>query len=268
MPELPEVQTVLDGFAGATLNKQISALECYYPGTVIIDPDLPCNPFPASIVSCNRRGKYMIIALSVDTSFIIHLRMTGKLVFALTNAEPLPHERARICLTSGEVLHFIDIRTFGKIIHCHSRNVASFMPLLGLEPLDKEFTATSLQKLLEGKKAPIKTVLLDQRVVAGLGNIYVCEILYRAGIVPTMKAGELKPKAVSKIVQRTIEVLSEAIAVGGTSISDFRRIDDKTGEFQHFLKVYQKDTCPMGHKVLRIVQAGRATFFCPICQKA
>lgn len=267
MPELPEVQTVLDGFAEVIKGKQILDLECYYPGTVILDPELPEKPFPARMTSVLRRGKYMIINLEGNSSFIIHLRMTGKLVFAGQAQEVLKHERARIILNNGEVVHFIDIRTFGKIIHCKTANVSAYLPNLGLEPLSDEFTTVTLAKLVKSKKSPIKTVLLDQSIIAGLGNIYVCEALYRSAISPLIPAGKLKPNEIELIVQHTRNVLNEALAVGGTSISDFRRIDDKTGEFQNFLQVYQKQICPLGHKVERIVQGGRSSFFCPICQK-
>jgi formamidopyrimidine-DNA glycosylase len=266
MPELPEVQTVLDGLTKAIKGKQISSLECFYPGTVILDPKLGGDPFPATAVEFMRRGKYMLIHLDSGASLIIHLRMTGKLVAAKQAAGPQKHERARINLACGELLHFIDIRTFGKIILCKTDNIPLFMPQLGLEPLDKTFTPAALAAKLKGKIAPIKSALLNQRIIAGLGNIYVCEILYRTGINPTIPAGDLTNPALKRIVQETVQVLSEAIAMGGTSISDFRRIDDKTGEFQHFLRVYQKQTCPLGHPIERIVQAGRSTFYCPICQ--
>lgn len=267
MPELPEVQTVLEGFVKAISGKTIESLDCYYPGTVILDPALGNDPFPAKLQSAVRRGKYMIFNLDTGSSLIIHLRMTGKLVFSAQTVEPLKHERARISLAEGELVHFIDIRTFGKIILCPREHVESFLPHLGLEPLEKEFTAASLTKLIKHKKAPIKTVLLDQSIVAGLGNIYVCEILYRAGINPAIPAGNLNQKAIKQIVMHTVQVLSEAIAVGGTSVSDYRRIDDKSGEFQNFLQVYQKSSCPLGHKVERIVQGGRSSFYCPVCQK-
>ncbi len=266
MPELPEVQTVLNGLATVLQDKQISSLECFYPGTVILDSELGGDAFPAKAIKFIRRGKYMLIHLDSGASFIIHLRMTGKLVYAAQATEPHKHERARINLVCGELLHFIDIRTFGKIILCKTSNTPRFMPELGLEPLETAFSTEALAGKLKGKTAPIKTVLLDQRIVAGLGNIYVCEILYRAGINPVIPAGKLSTTAIRKIVKETVQVLSEAIAGGGTSISDFRRIDDKTGEFQHFLRVYQKQICPRGHPVLRIVQAGRSTFYCPVCQ--
>ena len=345
MPELPEVQTVLSGLEKALQGKTILSLECFYQGTVITDPSLDFDPFPARPVSFIRRGKYMLIHLDSGTSLIIHLRMTGKLVIDSPNsgrelpqptsflrkqephqplgdsclrrnegnntpAEGLPteglpnsdlaeaaklpdiaksrsldkqkdcqsalvstdsvslkHERARFILNQGCLLHFIDIRTFGKIVLCRTENVPNYLPELGLEPLSKDFTPKILGEKLKGKKAPVKTTLLDQGIVTGLGNIYVCELLFRAGISPLLPANELKPKQIKQIVSETVEVLREAIAMGGTSISDFRRIDDKTGEFQNFLQVYQKQQCPKGHEVKRIVQAGRATFYCPVCQK-
>ena len=250
MPELPEVQTVLNGFAEAIQGKSINALECYYPGTVVLDPQIGADVWPAQMIGYQRRGKYMLVHLSGGHSLIIHLRMTGKLVFAASSDEALLHERARFYLAGNEVVHFIDPRTFGKIVLCRTDNLDKYMPRLGLEPL----------------KAPIKTVLLDQRVIAGLGNIYVCEILYHAGIMPDVPAGKLLLPGIKLIVKHTISVLNQAIMMGGTSVSDFRRIDDKSGEFQNFLAVYQKERCPKGHEVMRVKMAGRGSFYCPVCQ--
>ncbi len=266
MPELPEVQTVLNGFAEAIQGKSINALECYYPGTVVLDPQIGADVWPAQMIGYQRRGKYMLVHLSGGHSLIIHLRMTGKLVFAASSDEALLHERARFYLAGNEVVHFIDPRTFGKIVLCRTDNLDKYMPRLGLEPLEKEFNAKSLQAALANKKAPIKTVLLDQRVIAGLGNIYVCEILYHAGIMPDVPAGKLLLPGIKLIVKHTISVLNQAIMMGGTSVSDFRRIDDKSGEFQNFLAVYQKERCPKGHEVMRVKMAGRGSFYCPVCQ--
>jgi formamidopyrimidine-DNA glycosylase len=142
-----------------------------------------------------------------------------------------------------------------------------YLPPLGPEPLDRSFTYHCLQKAFKKKSAPVKNVLLDQSVVAGLGNIYVCEILYRAKINPETSVNTLKDPQLKQIVKHTKEVLTEAIAQNGTSVSDFRQVDDKTGQFQNFLQVYQKDSCPQGHEIKRIKQAGRSTFYCPVCQK-
>ncbi|HOH47198.1 MAG TPA: bifunctional DNA-formamidopyrimidine glycosylase/DNA-(apurinic or apyrimidinic site) lyase [Candidatus Cloacimonadota bacterium] len=267
MPELPEVQTVLDGLSQAIRGRRILDIECYYPGTLRLAGNLPDPLYPRQAESFRRRGKYMIIGLSGGLSLIIHLRMTGKLVYDPTPGEVLAHERARIKLERDEAVHFIDIRTFGKLQLCRTDELGQYLPNLGVEPLEPGFTAEYLRDALSGKKAPIKNALLDQRIVAGLGNIYVCEALFRAGISPLRGSGSLKLKELKAIVKESRLVLAEALAVGGTSISDYRRIDDKTGEFQHFLQVYQKQECPKGHPLENIKQAGRGTWWCPLCQK-
>ncbi|MDZ4183070.1 MAG: bifunctional DNA-formamidopyrimidine glycosylase/DNA-(apurinic or apyrimidinic site) lyase [Candidatus Cloacimonadaceae bacterium] len=267
MPELPEVQTVLDGLVKTLREKEIKALDCHYQGTVIHDPEIIKPAFPARTTAFARRGKYMILTLDSGNSLIIHLRMTGKLVHTTTKCPPDKHERACFVLTWKEAVHFIDPRTFGKIVVCNTKNVANYLPKLGAEPLDVEFDHLYLKHMLSGRKAPIKNIMLDQRIIAGLGNIYVSEILYRSGVRPDRPAGKITDKELKAIVKDTKAVLREAIAKNGTSISDFRRIDDKSGEFQNFLKVYQKQQCPLGHDIEVIRLAGRGSFFCPICQK-
>ncbi len=267
MPELPEVQSIINDLEKVLKGKIMQSVDCYYPGTVIADEPLKANPFPARVWDIKRRGKYIIITLEKDNALIIHLRMTGKLIYDNFCREPLKYERARIILEEGKVLHFMDIRTFGKIVICEQKNIHNYLPPLGLEPFSDNFTANALKEKLKGKKAPVKIVLMDQRIIAGLGNIYVCEILYRAGINPTKPAHKIKQKKIVEIIQRTREVLTEAINKGGTSISDYRRIDDKPGSFQNFLQVYKKQLCPLGHNILRLKQGGRSTFYCPICQK-
>ncbi len=266
MPELPEVQTVLDGLARELEGARITGLECMYPGTVIRDPELRGKPFPATVESFERRGKYMLLRLSGGHTLIIHLRMTGKLVSSAAPGSAC-HERACILLDQGRKLHFIDIRTFGKITLCLSANVDRFMPRLGLEPLEPEFSATRLKELFARRKTPIKNALMDQSLIAGLGNIYANEILYRSGIRPEKPASALTLAQLRRLAEQTRAVLKEAIAMNGTSISDFRRVDDKTGEFQNFLQIYRKERCPRGHEVKRIRQGGRGSFYCPLCQK-
>lgn len=267
MPELPEVQTVLDGFTTALKGRRVTSLTGLYPGTLIIDPDIPNEVFPARITCAERRGKYMLFCLDSGYRMIIHLRMTGKLVYNPTPGEYGKHERARFELEDGTAVHFIDPRTFGKITLCATENMAKFIPELGAEPLSKEFTPEYCRSRFTGKKQPIKTALLDQRIVAGLGNIYVCELLYRCGIDPRRPAKDLSDKELKSVVRHTVEVLNEAIANNGTSISDFRSIDDKTGGFQDFLRVYQKKHCPKGHDIANVRLGGRSSFYCPVCQK-
>ncbi len=283
MPELPEVQTVLNGLSETLKGRSLSALICHYEGTVIIDPEITCSPFPARFIGFRRRGKYILLDLENDTTLIVHLRMTGKLIFvgrgkerncgdeaseerSFDPASELKHIRASITLDEHDLVLFNDPRTFGKIWLCRSGSVDKYLPQLGSEPLDDEFDAAYLGGKAKSSKTPVKNFLLDQKVVAGLGNIYVSEILYRAMIRPERPASTLSSTEICRIVKETKQVLGEAIALNGTSISDFRRIDDKTGEFQNYLRVYQKSHCPRGHPVTRIRQAGRSSFYCPRCQ--
>jgi len=157
MPELPEVQTVLDGVTEYLKDKEIRGLDCFYPGTVVKDPELAKNPFPARLNSHERRGKYMILHLSGESSLIIHLRMTGKLVQGEAMPGKSPHERACFLLSGGKKLHFIDIRTFGKIVLCKTANLGKFMPDLGIEPLSAGFTGEIWPGSLPAAKPRSKT---------------------------------------------------------------------------------------------------------------
>ncbi|MCB5234527.1 MAG: bifunctional DNA-formamidopyrimidine glycosylase/DNA-(apurinic or apyrimidinic site) lyase [Candidatus Cloacimonetes bacterium] len=267
MPELPEVQSVLDGVLPILQKRRVLGLQSYYPGTLILDPDLGEKVFPLFLKKTWRRGKYMIFDFEEGYSFIVHLRMTGKLVY-----EPCPvgihkHERARFELENGEAIRFIDPRTFGKIWLFKSESLERYLPNLGVEPLGDGFDEAYLANALKGRKAPVKNLLLDQRLIAGLGNIYVCELLYRSGVRPDRSGESVKSSEIKRMVKDTKEVLREAIIAGGTSISDYRNVDDKSGEFQRFLRVYQKKACPKGHDIENIRLGGRSSFFCPKCQK-
>ncbi len=269
MPELPEVHTVLRGLQEHLQESVIVNLECNYPGTVIYDPDISNDALPAQIRGYERQGKYIIIHLKNEHSIIVHLRMTGKLVIESepSISETYKHQRACFLLAESQRVLFIDPRTFGKITLCKTANLSKFVATLGPEPLTNRFTGTYLLEKLKNKKAPIKNVLLDQSIVAGLGNIYVCEILYRAGIRPATESNSISQAKLNSIVKHTKAVLSEAISHNGTSISDYRRVDDKSGEFQAFLRVYQKKTCPLEHEIHNLKLSGRSSFYCPVCQK-
>jgi formamidopyrimidine-DNA glycosylase len=267
MPELPEVETVLRGLRRTIHGQPICQIESLYKGTVIYDKDIVQPLFPSLVSQFERRGKYIILHLESGNALIIHLRMTGKLIYTEEEEHEAQHVRALLSFVSCARLLFNDIRTFGKIIVAPETKILDYLPNLGPEPLDRSFTYKCLQKAFKKKSAPVKNVLLDQSVVAGLGNIYVCEILYRAKINPEISAYQLTNTQLKDIVKHTKEVLTEAIAQNGTSVSDFRQVDDKTGQFQNFLQVYQKETCPQGHEIKRIKQAGRSTFYCLVCQK-
>lgn len=267
MPELPEVQTILNELENKLSDRTIQDLHCFHPRTLYRDTELSSNFFPAKITDFERRGKFILIHLDNEITIIIHLGMTGKLV--LDRARQVKHNYERACfyLSGKERIHFIDIRTFGKIVLCLSKNTAKFLPELGVDPLSDDFNISYMQKTLKNHKTSIKNMLMDQKIIAGLGNIYANEILYRAKINPETPASSLTPTKISRLIKTTKSILKEALDKNGTSISDYRRIDDKKGEFQNFLQIYQKTYCPQGHPVKKLKQGGRSTYYCPICQK-
>lgn len=264
MPELPEVQTVINGLNQKVLSKKIKEIIELRPGTVIWQ-----NPVTnlGNINSVSRRGKYILMQTSKDYKLVIHLRMTGKLIFETDLAKTSDHARAELVFSDDTKLIFNDVRTFGKIQILKINEEIEAFQKLGLEPLSDEFDARYLKNKLKNRKAPIKNILLDQRVIAGLGNIYVAEILFRSKIDPRVPGNRLNKKQLESIVSETKTVLQEAIKHSGTTISDYRSVEDKTGEFQNFLKVYRKEYCECGHQIKKIKQAGRSTYYCPVCQK-
>jgi len=266
MPELPEVQTILTGLNKKILNKEIISVFELRKGTIQNFIKDPICDF-GSIISISRRGKFIIFETSNDYKFLIHLRMTGKLIFEKSLYKKSAHERASFIFADKTKLIFDDVRAFGKIQVYHKKDKIESLEKLGLEPLSNEFNAEYLKQKFKNRKSSIKILLLNQSIIAGLGNIYVCEILFRAKISPQKKGNKLSLKKLDMIVKKTKEVLTQAIKYNGTTISDYRSVEDKTGEFQNFLNVYQKKKCPQGHQIKRIKQTGRSTYFCPVCQK-
>ncbi|HPR18067.1 MAG TPA: bifunctional DNA-formamidopyrimidine glycosylase/DNA-(apurinic or apyrimidinic site) lyase [Candidatus Cloacimonadota bacterium] len=264
MPELPEVQTIVTGLQNKILPKEIREIIELRSGTII--PKIPITKL-GRIDSISRRGKYIIIHTSEKYNLVIHLRMTGKLILESALGRTSAHARAEIIFTDDTKLIFDDVRTFGKIQIMRDTEEVEVFCRLGAEPLSGDFHEKYLAEKLHGRKAPIKNVLLDQSVIAGLGNIYVSEILFRCKIDPRMAAEDISTPQIGLLVEHTKKVLQEAIAHNGTTISDYRSVEDKTGEFQNFLKVYGKKTCECGHEISRIKQAGRSTYLCEKCQK-
>ncbi len=265
MPELPEVQTIINGLNKIVISKTISSIIEKRQGTFIFDDDLKICEF-GKIESAERRGKYIIIKTSKNLKLIVHLRMTGKLIFEKDLNNTTSHSRAEILFSDKTKLIFDDVRTFGKIQIVKGNEKIEALHKLGVEPLSEEFDTEYLKNKLRNRKAPIKNILLDQRVIAGLGNIYVAEILFHSKIDPKVSGNKLKTKQLESIVSETKIVLQEAIKHNGTTISDYRSVEDKTGEFQNFLKVYGKKTCACGAEIQKTKQAGRSTYFCPKCQ--
>jgi formamidopyrimidine-DNA glycosylase len=293
MPELPEVETVRRGLApwleGATIQSvTLNRKDLRFPFPDGLKGALEGQ----EVVHVGRRAKYLLIELSSGKTLLSHLGMTGSWRFAEHGIDKPPryyepgtepkHDHMVWALDHPRhgVSHLIyaDPRRFGFIDLYDDIAQSPYLQGLGPEPLGNEFSAQQMATAFAGKKAPIKAALLDQRVVAGLGNIYVAEALHRAHILPTVEARTLvtktgKPKkALEDLAFAVREVLTAAIEVGGSTIRDFRSVEG-AGYFQHNFAVYDRegDPCPTPlctGVVKRIVQSGRSTFYCPVCQKA
>ena len=266
MPELPEVQTIINGLRQTVMSKTISSIMEKRQGTLIFGEDINICEF-GKIESIERRGKYIIIKTSKDLKLVIHLRMTGKLIYEEDINNSSAYSRAEIIFSDKAKLIFDDVRTFGKIQILMINEKIKSIEKLGVEPLSNKFDVKYLENKLKKRKAPIKNSLLDQTVIAGLGNIYVAEILFRAKVHPVIPANRIGTVKLKNIVSETKSVLMEAIKYNGTTISDYRSVENKTGEFQNFLKVYGKKTCECGAEIMKIKQAGRSTYFCEKCQR-
>lgn len=270
MPELPEVETVRRGLALKMSGHRIVRAE-------LRRPDLR-RPFPpalaarldgARIGALGRRGKYILIELDLDGLLLLHLGMSGRVTAGSAALPPALHDHVVLTLDDGTVIRFNDARRFGLIDYLKRGEEARHPLLAGLgpEPLEPGFDGTYLVTALAGKQTPLKSALLDQRTVAGLGNIYVCEALFRAGLSPRRLAASIGRVRADRLVAGIRSVLSEAIAAGGSSLRDYVQADGELGYFQHRWAVYghEGEPCPgcdCGGGVRRIVQSGRSTFYC------
>ena len=267
MPELPEVETVRRGLEALCAGAVIARVERYRA-------DLR-RPMPATLETClvnqpilavERRAKYLLLRTPGGT-ILSHLGMTGTWrVDALTR----PHDHAAIHLRDGRRLVYRDPRRFGVLDYLAPGAEAPDLVDLGPEPLGPDFNAEAFAQTLAGRRQAIKVVLLDQTVVAGVGNIYAQEACFRAGIRPQAPAGRLRRPALERLVTQVRAVLGEAIAAGGSSISDFRQAGGDQGYFQHHFAVYDRagQPCPTCATVLKgAVLGGRSTVWCPACQR-
>jgi formamidopyrimidine-DNA glycosylase len=290
MPELPEVETVRMGLGPALEGHRITHVETRRGDLRV--------PFPKQFVkrltgrevtALRRRAKYLLADLDSGETLVIHLGMSGRMsVYAEGRARKLgryvydtapaevghgKHDHVVIETDAPARIVYTDHRRFGLMTLIATNGVGQH-PLfrdLGIEPLSKGFDPAYLEDALAGKKTPIKSALLDQRVVAGLGNIYVCEALFYARLSPKRLAKNVSPKSMPALVTAIKAVLREAIEAGGSSLRDHKRVDGELGDFQHRFAVYDREGKPCssgcGGTVKRIVQAGRSTFYCPGCQK-
>jgi len=292
VPELPEVETVRRGLAPAMEHAAFLAVEAHredlrWP----LPADFKRRLVGASVERLRRRAKYLLADLSSGEVLIMHLGMSGSFrvlngmaeetpgEFHYARSRALAHDHVVFRMSSGATVTFNDPRRFGFMLLVSSAELEKH-PLMriGPEPLDPEFTPALLAKACAGKATSLKAALLDQKVVAGLGNIYACEALNRARLSPRRRASTLATRAgepaphAERLVAAIKAVLEDAVAAGGSSLRDHRRTDGELGSFQHKFRVYDREggRCPTRGctgVVRRMTQNGRSTFFCPVCQK-
>lgn len=278
MPELPEVETVCRGLAHLLGGRRLVRVD-------VRRKDLRI-PFPSNlgkaltgrrIERIYRRAKYIIMDLDDGQAIIAHLGMSGRMTSVAPGVPLGAHDHVIFHTDDGKEVRFNDPRRFGLMTLADQAALDrhKFFADQGPDPLEPDFTPEVLSKALKGRTTAIKAALLDQRIVVGLGNIYVCEALFRAGISPKRKSGRVTPARVTKLVPEIKSVLREAIQVGGSSLRDHVQPDGKLGYFQHNWRVYGREGEPCRNAsshtgkglIKRIVQGGRSTFFCPKCQK-
>lgn len=277
MPELPEVETVCRGLAAVMEGRQIARV-------LVRRPDLRI-PFPKNFAShlkgrvvrrIHRRAKYILMDLDDGNVLIIHLGMSGRMVITKNPGPPETHDHVVFTTEDGTEVRYNDPRRFGLMALAPEKDLDHHRLFhhLGIDPLSDAFTAAMFGKALKGRATAIKSALLDQRIVVGVGNIYACESLHRAGISPRRKAGTIAGKRAESLVQAIKQVLAEAIAAGGSSLRDHVQPSGELGYFQHAWKVYGREgeLCgcagdkTKGASIIRIIQGGRSTFYCTRCQ--
>jgi len=283
MPELPEVETVRRGLQPAMQDQKIMRAE-------VNRPDLRW-PFPpnmaqrltgARVLRLWRRSKYILLDLDTQETLIVHLGMSGRMLvsgqqigeFYQDHPAPEKHDHVVFHMENETRVTFNDARRFGAMDLAPTAEVEMHKMLssLGPEPLSNYLDDTYLAAALAGRNTPIKSALLDQRLIAGLGNIYVCEVLFRAKISPMRRAKDLSKSQVGSLVPIIRTVLEEAIEAGGSSLKDYRQTGGELGYFQHSFHVYDREFEPCKHAgcggtIARVSQSGRSSFYCPTCQR-
>jgi len=287
LPELPEVETVRRGLAPVLEGARIAKAE-------VRRPDLRW-PFPermaerltgARVDRLRRRSKYILADLDSGETLIVHLGMSGRMLITGDGAAKMPgafahdhgqigkHDHVVLTTEAGARITFNDARRFGAmdLVETDRADAHWLLAGLGPEPLGNAFNEGYLAEKFAGKRTPVKSALLDQRIVAGLGNIYVCEALWRSGISPLRHAGRISKPRIGRLVPAIRDVLSEAIDAGGSSLRDYRQADGDLGYFQHRFAVYGREGEPCQTpgctgKIRRKVQSGRSSFYCATCQR-
>ncbi len=286
MPELPEVETVMRGLAPVMQGQMIESV-------TLNRPDLR-RPIPSGfardvsgrhVETLQRRGKYIVVLLEGGLGFVLHLGMSGRVKILASGQQYTPEKHDHILwhMKGGACVVYNDARRFGMVFTVDGANWGAHeaFAMMGPEPLGNEFNGPVLAQRLKGRKADIKAALLDQRVVAGVGNIYACEALHMAEISPLRTAGSIRGVRAETLSRAIKTVLSRAIEAGGSSLKDYRQADGSLGYFQHQFTVYDREgeSCPSAScrrrigdairpaHIKRLVQGGRSSFYCPRCQR-
>jgi formamidopyrimidine-DNA glycosylase len=270
VPELPEVETVARGLARVWEGERFARVEARRPDLRWPLPqDLGQRLTGARVIKVGRRGKYGLVGTDRGDTMIFHLGMSGRM--RLDPAHDEKHDHVLWTTDAGRVVAFNDARRFGSLDFAPTEAVESHPLLAGMgpEPLGDDFTAAHLARRFAASASPVKALLLDQRVVAGLGNIYVAEALHLARLHPETPGNAVKPATVRALVPAIREVLTAAIEAGGSTLRDYAQVDGELGYFQKQWRVYGREAepcCVCAAPVARIVQSGRSTFYCPSCQ--
>lgn len=281
MPELPEVETVRRGLLPVMEGQRIATAQVNRPDLRFPLPEKMAERLTGqTVLNLRRRSKYILADLTSGETLLIHLGMSGRMLISGTilgefhHPHPAPQKHDHVVLTmdSGAQITFNDARRFGSMDLMPTADWQAHKLLAGLgpEPLGNDFNETYLAQRLKGRATPIKSALLDQTVLSGLGNIYVCEVLHRANVAPNRLAKDLTPSETAQLVPLIRTVLTEAIEAGGSSLRDYRQTDGELGYFQHTFRVYDREGQPCttcGTPIMRLVQSGRSSFYCPNCQR-
>jgi formamidopyrimidine-DNA glycosylase len=273
MPELPEVETIRAGLVQRVAGRRFTGVHLLWPGCVDRpDPETFRGELVGrQIEGLDRRGKFLIFRLDHQHFLVVHLRMTGRLSLRDRGAPRHPHLRAVLSLDDGHELHFEDQRKFGRLYLARDApELDGLLAKVGPEPLLPSFTRDRFRSLLQGRQARLKPLLLDQRFIAGLGNIYVDEALFRAGLHPLRRAGSLTPAEIDRLYDGVVEALRQGIGNRGTTLASYRDAWGAAGLNQERLLVFRRHgrPCPRcARPIEKIRVAGRGTHLCPHCQQ-
>ena len=276
MPELPEVETVRRGLNNLTLNQPIQRVEVLLARTIAYPAEIEQfkrGVTGTAIAQWQRRGKYLLAKLHPAGWLGVHLRMTGQLLWLSQDSPLQKHTRVRLFFDSDRELRFVDTRTFGKFWyvppHLELQSVITGLQKLGPEPFADDFSLEYFAQKLANRRRHIKTILLDQSIVAGIGNIYADEALFKSGILPDTLAADLTSKQIQRLHRAIIDVLQTSIDKGGTTFSDFLNLLGVSGNYGDAALVYGRKEQPCrvcGTPIEKVKLAGRSSHFCPSCQ--